>query len=1072
MTSQSGYDDFEILSQHIPVLLNCLDDLRDQLTIGDAFIPMGNNPEWGKVQKYIDDKVERLKVGQDNNSAPPGNIKMTSDQIAPRIKDIVPNIDYICNWCYLVFEKIKIFQDKPYFLNLRSELPLTLKVCDLFVNLNKAITVVHYLSTRVNFAWHCFLMSAPQDMLSVLATPIQFANTFLAKISSKPFDYIAVNVAPLKQHLENLTSQLSQIFSQLFAVYSLFDWSILSFEGSDSLDSESTLLHSNYIVLQNLSLFYLTVVFFGLIFPQFFSTNVNFGSLAISIYSESQSIRLTNSFNAPLATLLNLASESLPMKIMNAALKDIETKLTTSHPKRVACLMHLFKEYNERASLNDDLLGLYFEQILSAYGFAFYELTICHESSFETPALLEMISTSLDLYLLIERSELLIQRTYLYTLTQIDIGFLRDITMKCRSVSVELDRAYLQTINVIVQQLFGFKLEDFDRGIRYDLYPLLVTHGRLITYPYSSSKETDVSMILSLLEHLMAIIRHLQFIESPIQFLQSIYSIGAHPYFVTKIPKLVKTVNTSDLGDIFSSLKMFSFIPFDQQYIKHFNDTCESICDKLIQTINETLSLNSKNVKVVLQNNMDPTLNVSKYLPPTRKTQRQIYEEDSHQISKIASAMELVMTMPDVLKYGQTEYKLKDKFIEKILNWIDHTVLEGNYSPFFAGSIFNMLDQVVKPFFTELNYPFVSTMLQKTRNASPLIGDEKFFSQYRLYTCQEKPKTVTGYINTYIQQLTIFIEYGHKTSQYEQLGNRFITLSGSNSFQADQFFAMEPMKYLINTYGIRAGVRINSVLMSHYFLLYNQMMAFFAQNQEQVNIWYNNYIQTGEIDYKAITSDNMKTVSELLLSIGLVRTLRSILGKATRQVIDESVPSLNSLIDAGKATLVKISDEMAAFLESIHPGANDNFLVERAKLANKNTVDAPRLLFFLGLLFANHEWDDAKFDSENNQFTHNLQLLPSAIGGLVSVTRGIAEEKIVVASLGIFFNVLSKIAAFKREKNRTEYANFVILVDHLLSDSDGISYGHMQNSFYFSEIRSCYNEIAELNNSEVKPETQ
>ncbi|OHT14281.1 hypothetical protein TRFO_15461 [Tritrichomonas foetus] len=1054
------FEDIEILTQHIPALIHRLDDLRDQLT-GEAFILMGNNPDWARVSKYIDEKVEKLKNGQDASAPVPREIKVVMDTINPKINSIIPSIDYICNWLYYATETMKIFTTSNNLLNIRSELPLTLRVCEVFVNYVKAITVMHYLCTRVNFAWHCFTTSAPPDQVNNLTAPRQFVDVILAKISSKPFDYVSEATAPLKNHLENLTTQLSTIFSQLFAVYSLFEWSILSIEGADSLDSESTLLHSNYIVLQNLYLFYLTIVFFGLVFPQFFANNVNFGSFAISIYSESQSIRLTNSFVAPLATLLSLASESLPLKIMNTALKDIESKLTTSHPKRINCLTHLFCEYTERCNLNDDLFGLYYEQILAIYGFSFYELMIANESNIEVN-MLDMLSASLDLLALIESNEQLIQRTFLYTLTSIDIGFLRDITLKCRKVSVSLEPCYLLTINSIAEHLIGFKLEDFDNGTRYDLYPLMLTHGRLISYPYTSGNDSDVSMIFSLLEHLTAIVRHLSFVESPLDCLMQIYPIHRHCYISNKIPKLIRSDKT-DLRKIVSSLKFFTFIPFLEQYVKNFQQACESVCDRILRAIGDTISLKSKNVQAVLQNNMDPEFDISQYLAPPRKTQREMYEKDSLDINKCSSAMENIMTMPDTARYGKVEYKLRDTFVEKFLAWIDSYVLSGNYSPFFAASIFNMLDQVVRPFFTELNIPFIPTMLQKTRNASPLIGDEKFFSQYKLYTCQEKPKMASGFINNYIQQMTMFIESGHKTAQYEHLGLRFITLRGSTSFQAEQFFAMEPMKYLITTFGIRAGVRVNAILMSHYFVLYNQMMASFIQLTDQVNVWYQTFLRTRTIDYKAITCEQMKNCSELLLSIGLVRTLRVILGKATRQVLDEVVPSLNTIVDAGKAKLGSIGDEIAAFLESINPGANDNFLVERAKLANKSSVDAPKFLFFLGLLFANHDWDDAKFDSENDQFTHNLQLLPGAIGGLISVTRGIAEEKIVLQALAIFFKVLATIAEMKREKSRTEYANFVILVDHILVGCDGIQYGHMQNAFFFAEIRSCYNIIADLN---------
>lgn len=1067
------YEDIETLTRHIPILISRLDNLRDQIT-GEAFIQMGTNQDWMRVSKYVEEKVERIRKGEDKEAPLPRDIKTVIDTITPHFKDITPNIDYICSWLSCAIETIKIFDTTNNLLNLRSELPLTIKVCEIFTSFTKSIAAMHYLSSHVNFAWFCCSIGGS---ITSTSAPKEFIDDLLAKISSKPFDYVAGKIKPLRLHLENLTTQLSTIFSQLFAVYSLFEWIILSIEGAETLDSESTLIHTNYIVLQNLYLFYMTIIFFGLVFPQFFANNANFGSFAISIYSESRSIRLTNTFVAPIATLLNLASESLPLKIMNSSLKDIESKMTTSHPKRIKCLTNLFMEYAERCTVNEDILGLYFEQILAIYGFSFYELMICHESNPDMPIIADMLSTSLDLRTLIESNEQLIQRTYLYTLRAIDVGYLRDLTMKTKGVSVSLNPNYLNCFNSIALTVNYIDLEQFDNGVRYDLYPLLITHGRLISFPYTSGEDDDVSMIYSLLEHLMAMIRHFRFVESPLEFLAEIYPLDKNTYIAKKLPRYIKS-DESNLKHILSILKFFTVIPFIKECTESFGACCESICHRVVGALEKVMSLGSKNVQAVMQINLDPDFDVNRYLPPQRKNQRELYIRDASEINICASAIELVNVLPECAFYGSAKYPLKDKMVKVFLHWIDKYILEGTYSPFFAASIFNMLDQVVGPFFTALGVQFVPTLLQKTRNASPLTGDEKFNSQYLLYTCQEKPKPATGYINNYILQMTQFIDIGHKTAQYEQLGRRFVTI-GSSQFQAEQFFSMEAMKYLITMFGIRSGVRINGILMSHYFVLYNQIMMNFLQLLPQINQWYQYFITTKKIDYKAVTCDHMKECSELLLSIGLVKVMRIMLGKATSQVLDEVVPSLNTIIYTAKEKISPDSqykNDIAAFLESINPGGTDDFLVERARLANKNQVDAPKFFFFLGLLFANHDWDNAKFDGENDQFAHNLQLIPKAIDGLVAVVRGIAEEKVLVHALSLFFQVLATIASMKREKSRLEYANFIILVHHIIDSAQSIQYGYMQNAFFFAEIRSCYNEVVDedftknANNLERKTE--
>lgn len=1058
---KARFEDLEILTRHIPILRERLDDLHTKLTAEETSIPMGNNADWIRVQKVIQDKVEQIKNGNMSNVPIKTDIKSVIDTIAPHFKNLIPTIDYICYWIYYASEIVKIFNTSNNVLTLRAEFPLTLRACDLFVTFSKTIAVMHYLSSRLNFAWFC---SSLAGTVTNITCSSEFIDKLLANIVSKPFDYVALAIKPLRVQLENLTTQLSTIFSQLFAVYSLFEWSILSIEGAESLDSESTLLHSNYIVLQHLYLFYETILFFGLVFPQFFSHNANFGSFAISIYSETQSIRLTNSFAAPVATILNLASETLPLKIMNSGLKDIESKLATSHPKRIKCLTNLFLEYLERGTMNEDLLGLYFEQILAIYGFALYEILICHESSNEMYIIVDMIAAALDLRALIERNEQMIQRTYLYTLRAIDVGYLRDLSKKCRKVSVSLNSNYLQCVNSIASQVNCLDLEAFDNGIRYDIYPLLITHGRVIAYPFTSGTDDDVSVIYSLLEHMMAMIRHLSFVDSPMNYFSNIFHIHRHLYIVRKLPNYLNS-DESDLHQIISLLRIFTIVPFNKEFGDSFTISCDNVVLRILRTVGDTISVKSKNVISVLQNNLDPDFDISRFLPPARKNQRESYLFDSKKIRRIADAMDCVMTMPDVVTYGSMTFKLKERLCQQFGQWIDKTVLSGNFSPFYSASIFNMLDQVVRPFFTQLGIPYLPTLLQKTRSTAPLTGDESFQSQYKLYTSQAKPKPATLYINNYINQLMQFIETGHKTAQYEQLCSRFVTVNpGSIPFFAEQYFAVEPMKYILMAYGLRAGVRINAILMSQYFVLYNQMVATFLALSQQINTWYNSYLVSKRIDYKAITTPQMKECSELLLRIGIVKVLRVILGRATRQTLNEIIPSLNPIVDSKKDLVASGHREaVTAFLESIHPGETDDFLVERSRLASRNKIDVQKFLFFLGLLFANHDWDDAKFDSENDQFTYNLQLLPSAMSGLVAIIKGSEKHDLVQKGLALFFQVLATIAGMKKVKSRAEYSNFVILVHHLLDGADQIKYGDNQNAFFFAEIRSCYNEVAQSN---------
>ncbi|OHS93660.1 hypothetical protein TRFO_11663 [Tritrichomonas foetus] len=973
---KGNFDHLEILDRHIPLINDCLEAVNDAVT-SNKLAPISNDHRWIELSKYIELRVQKIRNGGDPKDIPMPDVKVLANTLTPNFLPIIANLDYITSWIFQAASELKIFKTAGHNLNIRAELPLTLRVCNIFVTFTKVTAVLHFLFHRVNFIWHCYRISPQfEQWKSRMATSVDFVDRMFADIVVKPLDFVARFTSSLETHLEKLTSVLADTMSQLFSVYSIFNWGMLSVEGSENVDSDSMLTNSKLLILQNLHIFYSTVVFFGLVFPKFFKQNISYASFVISVYSECKMVRITNNFSIPIATFLSLATTPLPKDIMENALTDIDLKFPGSHQARVRNLTYLMSDYVTRCELSSDRIALNMEQILALFGFIFYELIVVYEGSREVPEILNMMGIAMDMYRIISKNEVDIQRTFLYTMTTVDRDYMAQILRKMTTIGSLFNQNYIKGSATIVSVLDKISLERFDNGEHYDFYPMIITHGRLLYYVYE--KNIDVLPIHSYVEHLTNICRHASFVTSPFDILDTVFPVKRHYFMVMKIHQMV-TYKSIKLAYAGSALRIFDFIIPKPELEALYSKCVKAIFDRSLEVFDQCLSVNSKNVQTIFQGEMDPTFNVKEYLPPSNQFKIVVYNAEAEIIKKVTDTLNLVTNLPNKLVFGRVNINVKTELRKLFLSWFDKNVLSALLPPSYVNGFVTMLQQVMNPFFHVLGIKFIPTLIKKTQKAAPLSGNGSLKSQFCLYMQRDNPPNVAEFIASYVSKIDQFVKFEYLHSRYEPLGRRFVAIPGKSQMNIEDYFGYEPIKSLVQIFGIRAVVRINYTLINYYVNLVAMLVKNYETLDDYISKWFDLYIKTKKIDYNKMREGLLKTSSQQLISIGLVKSLREILGYSTQDVINELMPGLTTIILAAKNRTQSVKEDMLSFLESVYPGFIDWFLLKRVDMLIRKEIDPKKFVFFLAILFTNPEWDNMRFSLERAEFSDNLLLAPVAI---------------------------------------------------------------------------------------------
>lgn len=1056
------FEEIEILARHTSFIYDKIDAILEATKTNRMLVMEGRDLEFQRLVKLIDEKTNHILIGQEHNFPVPPELQRLVRSVMTSAMGIIADIDAVTNWMFQAetcFTKLSAIKNH---LNIRDELVVSRRIYEIFVCYTRAGLAFHFLNAPLGLGWYCFRMACGNDERVKLATPQTYIDEMFAKVKLQPLRHLAAKTVGIHESLFSLANTVLGLFTQIFGTYSNFDWTLLSTEGTEYLDSESTLIHSSYIIFQNIYLFKTVLLFFGLMAPNFFSGSLAHENLVAAVLSESPEVRLSRTFTVKLSEVWHLGSSTYQKHVLSSIERDTEQKSAASHVSRISCLTCLIQDYLEKAAMDPDILGLYFEQILAVMSWGSYELMMCAESKKTRPCLGNLLLCMLRLFETVEDFEVLIQRTFIYTLWAVDIEYLNQAMQIFAKIGKYTDKQLVKLVNRFGHSLGVVNLEQFDQGVRYDFFPFFITHGRIVFHSFCK-KVGDLTYITPLLEHLMTIIKHAGYIESPLQRILEVTDFGRLVCLNANLPPLLthSSVNVEYLPSIFT---YFRCIPATRSNVQVFDVVTKAVIDHMLSRLSESVSIASKNVTVGKQDDYDVTFEPSEYQFPSRDKMKTSYANEADGVLLVTRVVNAARRLPVAFVFGDQKREVLQSFKTKFGELIGNTIVNATVNPTIMSSVITAVFQVWQPVCQFCGIMITRRLLRAIMGNSHLAGDDGFFAQSKVFSGNEKLAPITGFLSHYMQTLEKFIGGEYKRARYEQLGHRFVGLPGCSIVPQD-YFAREPMVKLVRDFGLRASIRVNVVLMGHAYDSLVQLLQLYESHRPTVLSLFDLVHKGGIVKKDPLQGDGFRTAGDALLKLGLTLTLRGMLLEVNQDVIDGTIPGLMNIVShvsEGKKGS-GASEDSAAFLEAIQPGLNDRYLIQRAKKI-KSTADPQKFFFFLGLLFGNSDWNSLRFDSESDSFFPSLQVIPPAIEKIVALGPELfptSDEATMNEALSSFFLGTFYVAETHRLRNRPLYLSLVVLMDHFPAIASKIHYGHMKDSFPFTVVRACYNELAD-----------
>ncbi|OHT01751.1 hypothetical protein TRFO_31315 [Tritrichomonas foetus] len=278
---------------------------------------------------------------------------------------------------------------------------------------------------------------------------------------------------------------------------------------------------------------------------------------------------------------------------------------------------------------------------------------------------------------------------------------------------------------------------------------------------------------------------------------------------------------------------------------------------------------------------------------------------------------------------------------------------------------------------------------------------------------------------------------------------------------------MQPMLYIIQTFGIQMSVYIDCLLLKEAFSQLSHLINIYEENLPKIQLSFQEYSKNNVNNSISQTFpiELIKSAASALLSFGLILALRDMLNSAVVEITESALPGFQDLVQSAVTHINrKLSDPECAFLEATAPGITNKFFVTHAESIIKNQIEPSPFFYFLGVLMSNPEWEKLSFDIEKDLFTPNLQLIALSLERIIDLSpiifAGSTDVKIQHSIL-LYFSAVSSICEGMKSKSSQCYQAFIVLMDHFPSLTSNILYGHMEEAFPYSIIRGCYNELAQ-----------
>ncbi|EAY20990.1 hypothetical protein TVAG_172470 [Trichomonas vaginalis G3] len=1080
--SKGRFDDFIVLSKHIPLLTTKVNNIVSSITSVDIDKKLKLGAEAQKLATILESKKEDILKSHSSIKISKEQLMIIDDVIKSQ-KQTISDIDYVVQWISNSKTQLASLKGSGVQLDLSYGNVITNYFCQIFNATAKAHLQLCSVGKQLYKFWQFLRLSSSSNEFSNMNSEIIDSN--LQCFTTNSFEYLEQKLTSIFGICYQFIRKLVNVLSPLISPFTTFDWSQYSIESDDFIGEVTGALLPQHYIFKNLSLYTETTKFIALIFSDLVAKKPETMDFFSQIFSETDHINLNENSqisNAELAKLSNLQPD-----IANRLRQDeiFKQKKFKFHPERVIHLTNLLNELEDHYEFCNSILWIYNDEILALLGFAYYELCICFEfeeqtcnesyKKFDVKTIWEksfdLLAAIVRLFNKIEIQSTTMQRNYVFNLATQDTEYLQQHIQVFQEF--ELDQSHMTLVlglQAIINSLMkDVDLDKFDNGERFDFLPLTVSIGRLIMYCFKNKIANQCSVIL---QDLDTINRHIQNAQNPIQVIYDTIPIHTIRNFVERTSKVIEPRSTS-IDSYRYFLDLYRYIPNSPKSDESFVALYKTYLDRLTSIFENNISISNMTTLIIRQGEYDPKFKPETFSSNFYAEHYNSFKTSASLINKQTMALNCVYSMPQYTIHGTTKVQGKEMLKKAILEKIAKKLSDSEPNPLILISFINVMIQTLQGVARALDVDLVSSIMSELRkqlNCEPSKGFVGNFGDLTLskkadLLCSLDDISLDGYVSFFTSALGDFVQNGNKKSTYEPFGLRFVG-DASSKHPHDLIFAQLPISDLLHTFGYDIGLASIHTLNKKMLEFFNKLTTVFTDNKSVIASWLSQYetSQNRKFPTDFLQSAEFQDASEAMMNIGVSTVLYKMIKRSAQSMTSALFPGFNDAVMAAVSRCVDRKDGLKPqemlIAEMIGVSEKNYFLRELLKRKILSKFDAKLFLFYLALLFGNTSWDYIHFSDDNDSFTHNMQCLCIAFGTILDNSDILFENselKLIRNAEKTFFATLAEIASIKREREPESYHPFVILMDHFPYFTKHVPYGVMEQSFPYILIRNAYN---------------
>lgn len=1053
--AEGRVEDSEILLQHAKIILTNLENAAAVLRDGGLLAKEIESDAGKKVQQYARDCAKAAETSRPipavNKAIEPNLRKLQKD-----LADVQKLIEYVFQWKRLASFQMQRLNHAVRELDMRWNFQMTKCVIELFVAVGKVCVFLHSIKHSLFVANLIYTAPVSGDGRAAPAEFLSFMNT----VSQSPWQAIADTVGRIHPTIAMFLARHSQFYSVVFADWTFFDWSLLSiYEVAPDETVGQSMPKDEYIQLMYIGLFSDLVVLFLMTYPDYLKEN-QFAVLAGSVFSEYAKFYLSRMYSLDMIKLLEMRKDDACVKTLIAKYNvSKETKFKTTHLYRMMQLSYVLGDLENFAGMDKNQFMRTMHQTRAGCAFAYYEieqfLGADDKSLYQgrhaamAMKLIALIGKFMDFFIR-EKDE--VERFFAFNLATADVNYLEKLTSLFGGSLKEAD-SIIEEVKKIGVELQTISLDEFDKGTRYDLYPLILTCGRLLKEYNVVYTGYHISHFNPLFEHLSTIVMHAYGCQDATSHFIEVCPMHTMWRFNKQLMEIIPVANVP-IEDCMVAVEAFSYYNFDFIYLsasKEFRDYCGGIdkikgelSKKLRSALTVQLKSDSRLMKFSITGEMGQPIQTEVLRDVLRNPE--FCNKESDIVTWITGAHNFVYRVPDSVFLFSQDIPVAKSFSEVLGQSVDRILLMNELKHIgtvtdateLMWSLFGQLgSNYNRALFTGSLMHSFFTAGEFSKQADTFIGKSDV-----VFPPRSDWRDETRDVYAIAQQLIEFADGGHKKTKYIPFIQRF---QAQGLVYSTQYFTR-----IIRTLGLHAALYLDFKITEHVCNKISQIMTTYTRVSPQLKAGRN-------LPLSLAKEHAMADATEAFLSMAVALVLRVMIRRAAQSVVNETIPGLAQLI----GETVKTDTPAGAILTELFTTTKSHFfIVERLKCKAKTTFPGPleQYFGFLAALFNNASLHSSAFFADKDALLNNYHVLPLAWEVMVDAVPAMFDKVTRVdidKGISHFFSGLSQIYRSTYDSAATT-CPLLIIVNGFMKLIPEMEFGRLEKVFPFAMISSGY----------------